>query len=220
MRTAFALVLLLAGSAAAHAQAPAAPNPSFSLSNGGRQAINELYATPAGVDRWGQDRLAQNSLAPGQSFPVRLPADGNCIYDIRVVYADGKPEEKRRVNTCQADSVVFPGGRIVTGQGSAPSNGGNPAPSGNGRTQATDDPSFRLLNRGRSAVNEVYVSASGDDSWGQDRLGDDTMAVGGTRVIRMPQGQCQYDVRVVFANGEAVEKRRLNLCTITDLRVP
>ena len=211
LRAAAIILLLLSGSASAQNAA----NPSFALINGGRQAIQELYATPAGVDRWGRDRLADKYLAPGQSFPVRLPADGNCVYDIRVVYADGRPEEKRRVNTCTLDNVSFPGGRPA---GTGTANGDNRGQ--NQGSQAADDPSFRLLNRGRSGVNEVYVSASGDDSWGEDRLGDDTMRAGGTRVIRMPPGQCTYDVRVVFANGEAVEKRRLNLCTITDLRVP
>ena len=184
-------------------------NPSFNLANRGAQPINELYATPAGVDRWGRDRLANNNLPPGSSFPVRLPADGNCVYDIRVVYADGQTEEKRRLNACQTETITFPGGRTTT---AAPATGRPQAPS--------DDPSFRLVNRARSQVNEVYVSLTGEDSWGTDRLGDETVAAGATRVIRLPPGQCQYDVRVVFANGEATEKRRLNLCTITDLRVP
>ncbi len=180
-------------------------NPSVNLVNRSQQAINELYATPAGVDRWGTDRLARFLLPAGQAFPLRLPPDGNCIYDIRVVYADGKPEERRAVNVCQVDQVVFPGGRA----GTAP-----PAPAG------ADDPSFRLINRGRSELDEVYVSPTGDDDWGRDRLGDDVIAAGATRIIRMPRGSCSYDVRVVFADGKAVERRRLNLCTITDLRVP
>ena len=43
---------------------------------------------------------------------------------------------------------------------------------------------------------------------------------GGSKTIRLPPGECIYDLRVVFANGEANEKRRLNLCNLTDLRVP
>lgn len=205
------LATLLAGPAIAQSTQPGTqpgtqPNPSFNLANRGTQPINELYATPAGVDRWGRDRLGQNSISPGQNFPVRLPADGNCVYDIRVVYADGKPEERRRVNTCQVEAIAFPGGRTAnpnTAQGSA-----------------SDDPSFRLVNRGRSEVNQLYVSLSSQENWGSDRLGDDTIAAGGTRVIRLPQGECTYDIRVVFANGEATERRRVNLCSINDLRVP
>ena len=194
------LALLCPGSAMAQAD-----NPSVNLVNRSRQAITELYATPASTDRWGQDRLARFLVPPGQTFPLRLPADGECVYDLRVVYADGKPEERRRVNTCEVDQVVFPGGRART----AP-----PGPAG------TDDPSFRVVNRSKAELNEVYVSPSGDDDWGRDRLGDDTVAAGATRVIRMPRGDCTYDVRVVFADGEAVERRRLDLCKITDLRVP
>ena len=205
MRLALLAALVLAGPALAQTT-----NPSFTLSNRGTQPINELYATPAGIDRWGGDRLGNNSLSPGQTFPVRLRADGNCIYDIKVVYADGKPEEKRRVNTCQLETVVFPGGR-TTGTG-ATAAGNRPA--------VADDPSFRLVNRGRAPINEVYASRSGEETWGEDRLGDDTVATGATRVIRLPNGECTYDVRVVFTNGEATEKRRLNLCGITDLRVP
>jgi hypothetical protein len=215
---AFFGVMLLAAPALAQA-----PNPSFNLANRGGQAINEVYATPAGVDRWGRDRLGNNSLPPGSSFPVRLPADGNCVYDIRVVFADGQAEEKRRINTCRIETVVFPGGRPSgsAAEGGRDGSGRDGGGREGGRAAApSDDPSFRLVNRGRVQVNEVYVSPTGDDSWGRDRLGDDVVAVGATRVIRLPAGDCQYDVRVVFSNGEATEKRRLNLCTITDLRVP
>ena len=215
--------LLLSAPALAQALAQA-PNPSFNLSNRGNQPINELYATPAGVDRWGRDRLANNSLPAGSSFPVRLPADGNCVYDIRVVFADGQSEEKRRVNTCRVETVAFPGGRATgaapEGGGAAPGNDQGGRQNGGRATAPSDDPTFRLVNRGKVQVSEVYVSPTGDESWGNDRLGDDTLAVGATRVIRLPSGDCQYDVRVVFSNGEATEKRRLNLCGITDLRVP
>ena len=86
---------------------PQPANPSFNLVNRSDQAINEVYATPTGVDRWGRDRLAQSFLPPGQTFPVRLPAGSGCTYDVRVVYADGKPEERRQLDVCRVDSVAF-----------------------------------------------------------------------------------------------------------------
>ena len=212
--------LMIAAVAAVLAAAPAAAqtqtnNPSFNVVNRASSAINEVYATSAGMANWGRDRLGDNSIPPGQSFPIRLPADGNCIYDIKVVYANGQADERRGMNTCTVDNVTFPSGNRATNNGNQ--NNGN---QNNGRQQATDDPSFRLVNRGRSEINEVYASLTGVDSWGRDRLGDDTVAPGATKVIRLPNGPCIWDVRIVYKNGEATEKRRLNLCTITDLRVP
>ena len=69
-------------------------------------------------------------------------------------------------------------------------------------------------------MREVYASPTGDDDWGRDRLGDDTVPPGRSFVVRLPQGQCQYDVRVVFANEQAIERRKVNLCNVTDFRVP
>lgn len=190
------------------AQAPnQAPNPSFNVVNRGTSAIAEVFATPAGQTTWGRDRLGERTVEPGQNAPIRLPADGQCVYDVRVVFANGQTDERRGLNTCNIDNVIVP------------SNTGRTPPAA-GRQAATDDPSFRLVNRGRNAVNELYASLSGQDSWGDDRLGDDTVAAGATRVVRLPRGSCTYDVRIVYANGEATEKRRLNLCTTTDLRVP
>ncbi len=201
LRRLFMAVALLLLSGSAYAQQ--AQNPSFNVVNRGTSAINEVYATPAGMTSWGRDRLGRNAVPPGQTFAVRLPADGNCLYDVKVVYANGQSDERRGLNTCSVDNLIFP----------APSSTG-------GRQQAADDPSFRLVNRSKSEINEVYASLAGNDSWGVDRLGDDTITPGATKVIRLPNGPCIYDVRIVYANGEATEKRKLNLCTITDLRVP
>ena len=211
MRAFLLLLLLVPGFALAQEQ-----NPSFNLVNRSGRAINEVYATPAGVDQWGRDRLERSFVPPGQTFPVRLPADGNCVYDIKVVYSDGQPEERRRVETCETDAIVFPGGRVNAGRGDA---GRDDAGRDRARGQ-TSDPSFRLVNRGRSEVQEVYVSEAGDDNWGRDRLDDDTVGAGSTRVIRLPNGPCIYDLRVVFANGRSMERRRVDLCKITDFRVP
>ncbi len=198
-------IAAVAALASGAAVAQTAPNPSFNVVNRTQNAIREVYASAAGNTNWGRDRLVNKPIAPGGNFPVRLPADGNCFYDIRVVYANGTAEERRALNTCNLDNVIFP----------APANT-RPA----ARQQAADDPSFRLVNRGRNEVNELYASLTGLDDWGDDRLGEDTVAPGMSKVIRLPNGQCQYDVRIVYANGEATEKRRVNLCTITDMRVP
>lgn len=205
-----AILMCVFNGAAAYA---ATDNPSFNAVNRTRSEIMELYATPAGMTTWGRDRLADTTVPPNENRPIRLPADGNCLYDIKAVFASGQTDERRGVNTCAVDHVFFPATAARTGERAS-----TPTPAG--RTIATDDPSFRLTNRGRTALNEVYVSPDGEQNWGEDRLGDETLAPGRQTVIRLPRGQCVYDLRSVFANGEATEKRRLNLCTVTDLRVP
>ena len=191
--------------AAGPALADDAANPSFYLINRSASAISRVYATPAGMPNWGNDRLSGHAIPAGQNAAIRLPADGNCIYDVRVVYATGRTDERRGLNTCDVDNITFP-------QGSS----GPSAPPG----RPGADPSFLLVNRSRAVLNELYLSPTGDDSWGEDRLGEATVAGGASRTIRLPSGECLYDVRVVFANGDANEKRRLNLCQITNLRVP
>ena len=186
-------------------------NPSFNVVNRTSVPMREAFASPAGIANWGRNRLAAVAVPPGGNAPIRLPADGNCIYDVRVVYANGQSDERRGVNTCSVDNLIFP----ATTETATP-----PARSGRGQQATNDDPSFRLVNRSRSEVNEVYASLTGNDDWGVDQLGEDTIAPGATRVIRLPSGPCTWDVRIVWANGEAAEKRRLNLCTVTDLRVP
>ena len=108
----FWLGSLIAGLAVTSAGAQA-PNPSFNVVNRASNAINEVYATKAGTATWGQNRIGGRPVPPGQTGPIRLPADGNCVYDVRVVYANGQTEQRRSLNTCNVDDVFFPspGGR-------------------------------------------------------------------------------------------------------------
>ena len=178
-----------------------APNPSFYLVNRSAQAINEAYASPVNASNWGRDRLGDGTVASGGNAAVRLLADGTCVFDLRVVYEDGHADERRRVNTCTVDTISF----------GAP----DPVPTGN----PAHDPSFRIVNRGRREVDEVYARSAGSRSWGADRLGDATIDADSYRVIQLPAGQCMWDVRLVFDDGPPLERRRINLCDVTDFPV-
>src|SRR4051794_603265 len=81
----------------------------------------------------------------------------------------------------------------------------------------SNDPSFRIVNNTPNVVNEVYASPSRDRSWGHDRLGTEIIRPGGTQIIRLPPGDCNYDVRIVYQGGSAEERRNLNTCAMTDL---
>lgn len=86
--------------------------------------------------------------------------------------------------------------------------------------QTSADPSFRLVNRSAVTINEIYVSSSEDSQWGPDRLGRNVLPPGQAFIIRLPAGMCVNDVRVVYANGQAVERRGVNTCALVDLPLP
>lgn len=83
----------------------------------------------------------------------------------------------------------------------------------------SNDPSFRVNNRTAVTINEIYVSSANDSAWGADRLGANVLAPGQSLMVRLPQGQCMNDIRIVFANGQAHERRRVDTCQITDYNV-
>jgi len=81
------------------------------------------------------------------------------------------------------------------------------------------DPSFRLNNRTSATINEVYVSSSAQQDWGADLLGANVLQPGQTLTIRLPNGQCVNDVRVVYANGRSQDWRQRNTCELTDFTI-
>lgn len=194
--TLLALSLLLP--AGAFAQTPP-PNPSFNLVNRGTAAVKEFFATPGGRTTWGRDRLDGKGLAPGAKFAIRLPADGNCKYDLRAVFADGRTEDRRDLNTCTSDDIAV---------GEA-----TPAAPAVGSTPAATAKSFRLFNRGTVAITELGARPQGVDKWSVNRLAAGPIPPGGDRSFALPPGgQCIFDLRVTFEGGKSREKSAADLC--------
>ena len=84
----------------------------------------------------------------------------------------------------------------------------------------TTDPSFRLNNRSNQTIMELYVSSARDSNWGQDLLGANVLAAGQTFIVRLPNGQCVNDIRIVAESGQATERRNVNTCELTDINFP
>ena len=175
-------------------------DPSFRVVNRSPSAVQELYASPSTQPNWGQDRLGADVVQPGASHIVRLPTDGNCVYDLRFVYEGGKSEEKRNLNTCDLVDVVLDGG----GQAAA-------APQA-----AQANPSFNLVNQSGRVIEQFYASPSSQQGWGPDRLGNDVVQPGARFAVRLPLGECRYDLRMVWRGGDAQERRNLNTCEMND----
>lgn len=87
---------------------PSGPNPDFRLVNRSGRTITEVYVSSSQQQNWGPDRLGQNVLGAGQSMVINLPRDGNCVFDLRVVYDNNTATERRRVNTCNVSEITFP----------------------------------------------------------------------------------------------------------------
>ena len=183
----------------AQSAATQANDPSFRVVNNTAKVINEVYASPANQQNWGHDRLGSEVVPPGGRQVIRLPQDGTCTYDVRVVYQGGGAEERRGLNTCALVDLVLGGG------GAAP------------RDARQGNPSFNLVNQGGRPIEQFYASPSSQQSWGPDRLGENTTVPPGQYfAVRLPQGECSYDLRWVWQGGQAQERRNVNACTMTN----
>ncbi|MCI0752516.1 hypothetical protein [Teichococcus vastitatis] len=178
---------------------PSIPWRQAEIANGAGRGIRNLYAATAGTAErlaaaqpdapdWGTDRLGNTTLEPGDRFRLRLRSR-DCRIDLRAVYEDDGAEEKRSVDLCAATQVLFDGSGV-------------PQP---------PERSFILVNRHAATVQQVFASGIDNSDWGEDRLPDGPLERG-TRAEVMLRSACELDLRVLFANGGAEERRGINIC--------
>ena len=79
-----------------------------------------------------------------------------------------------------------------------------------------DDVEFDLINDSSADLSELYVSPVGTDSWGEDILGTDVLAVGENGVVTITDGSevCDYDMRFVMADGGELV-READICELS-----
>jgi len=203
----------IAGSLPAIAQ-----DASFELENAGGTAIREVYVSPSSSGQWGRDVLGAGVIQPGASQRIR-PFAQECIFDVRVVWAGGANEERRRQNLCQISRMTFRGGAGGVAGGAAGGVAGGSAAGGESvPVTSRGDPTFDLVNAGSASIFEVYVSPSSINDWGRDVLGSSVISGGSRHRIRpAATGECVFDIKVVYRGGGAEERRRQNLCQIATL---
>jgi hypothetical protein len=79
-----------------------------------------------------------------------------------------------------------------------------------------------IENRSGMTIREAYMTDVDTPNWGDDRLGRDVVPPG-NRYRMLPnarqraRGYCRYDVRLIWENGQAWERRSINLCEATAL---
>ena len=182
----------------------------FWLVNESGRTIMEAFVSSSRVSAWGPDILGSGVLPHGQRVWV-TPNFGDCLLDIRVTFQGGGEETRMGVNACSLSTIAFRGG----GAGAGGSVGGgagaqvSPGRSGN--------PSFYLTNGSGATIREVYISLATDNNWGPDRLGSNVLQPGQRLHVSLPAvGVCQVDMRIVYMNGAAQERRRVDTCSIAE----
>lgn len=155
--------------------------------------MNELYASPQTAEQWGEDRLGDGILEAAGTFRLRLGRSRDCLYDFMVIYDDASREEQRGVDICRTRQISFDASTAT-----APPETGT-------EHQVT------LLNRSARPIQQVFLSPPEANQWGDDRLAQGSISVGGQRSIAW-HGDCLLDLRVVFENRAAEERRGIDLC--------
>jgi hypothetical protein len=162
--------------------------------NRSSRPVHELRISPSDADQWGDDRLGDDTIPAGGSFRVRLGRTRDCHFDVQVIYDDAGREEQRGVDVCRRRSVSFDRTAAVM----------PPEP-------FAVDHLVRLENQSGRAIQQVFVSPGSADRWG-----DDLAPVGGIGPGRSGavsyHGGCYADLRVVFDNRAAEERRDVDIC--------
>lgn len=80
---------------------------------------------------------------------------------------------------------------------------------------------FSLENHTGYKISEVYVSPSKASTWEDDVLGKDELANGETVAIRFSRSDksCNWDLKVVYDDGDTSEWEDFNLCKISIIRL-
>jgi hypothetical protein len=198
MRSALLLALLLIAApagrpGAAPMQGPPGLDREFTVINHAKQAINELYVSASAAESWGEDRLGEQMLDPGQSLRVKLGRSKDCAFDLQAVYVDASREEVHGIDICRTRLLAFDGSTAV------------PAPV----MAALHD--ITLINRAPRPIQQVLISSSDAGDWGDDRLTRSSISVGDSATLQF-RGDCVADLRVVFDNRSAEERRGIDLC--------
>ncbi len=201
------VVCAIAVASQALAQSRRAPAPAqrplvereLSVANRARKPAVELYVSPNDAPDWGEERLAGAVVAPGRVFRAKLGRTRMCLFDVQFLYADGSREELHDLDVCRTSQVAFDG------------------------STATDVPvgtphPVALVNNATRPIQQVFLSEAETAQWGDDRVTTRGVSVG-DRLDIPYRGGCAVDLRVVFDNRAAEERRGLDICTTPALSI-
>jgi hypothetical protein len=208
---ALAAGILAAGTPAAP-QPPATPETrSIVLANRHLATVEEVYFSASTDPDWGPDRLGVAVLEIGEDTTVAMR--GGCEADLRIVFATGGAEERRRIDVCETTRIVLRPGWTVAAK--LDEEGAVATPSEPGASATA----LRLRNAGALPIVEIYTGRPGGPR-GEDRLGADTLPIGASVDIEPTDPDaCTVDLVIVFRDGREVVQRGVNLCAGEEMDV-
>lgn len=119
-------------SAGVGAQSQASPeiDTTFTLVNSSAEPIFEFFISPIKSTGWDKDILGEAVLMPGFEQAFTAGNSRGCQFDLRVVYGNKGFEEKRNLNLCQLERIVFDGRASTASTAQAnPASAPRPTPS-------------------------------------------------------------------------------------------
>jgi len=199
LATLFLLAPLWAGSANAQSAAAASgAERELVLVNHTELPIIEVYVTPTNEKSWGDNRLSAMPIAPGQSSRIRIGRSAVCGFDVRVVYQNGRMEDRHEVDACQVRKAVFEASEIA-----------RPA-------TASEQRPVIITNHASLPIQELYVSPSTSGEWGEDLLGHQMIDPGAQASVAH-DSVCIADLRVVFTNLAGEDRRQIDICVHSEI---
>lgn len=86
-----------------------------------------------------------------------------------------------------------------------------------GIARAASDQDFTLVNSTGFEIDQLFVSPSSSNNWGNDVLGADVLPTGRQTDITFPAGTrpCRWDLKVVYSDGGSATWGNVNLCSIS-----
>ncbi|MBR0669262.1 hypothetical protein GXW71_33240 [Roseomonas hellenica] len=174
---------------------PAAPLREVLVRNATERALRELYVVPAASGPVaGTDRLSV-AIAAGEEARLRLGRTRQCSFDLRAVFDDESEDVRRGVDLCR--------GMVVTlAEGAVPR-----------RTLA-------VANIADAAIQGLYAipeTLAEEGRWGPERLGGDALGIGRSQTVTLRGQSCRWNLRVVYDDGTAEERRGADLCATPSL---
>jgi hypothetical protein len=206
----------------------AEPDTEVTVVNGHPRTLFQLYLRAGGRDDWGPDRLGSGTVDAGARETIRFSAAGTCVFDIRIVFDNDAAEERKGVNLCEQQVVVFSPGwttadQVPSDPGAPPSARPGPARPGPGGPPAAAQAAGGgtiIRNQGAVPIVRLSVDAPGAQAPGPDRLGDAVIGPGGSFALEPPQGLCVGDLLATFRDGTLARRERVSLCEGAEVSLP